>query len=216
MLYKIIIRGQMHPFKKITFSWPLRGFNPYSQPLNTRFFIDAFPYEQTKLWKRWSFGFSCLSTVDCPDTQNVTHVQVLDCSCIVHSSRAPFLRCWTNFGCHEKQVEPFLGWSHPLPSRSFLASNMQAWVGVVCTLTCACMFLMHIVHMCTSQKCLYTVHTSSPRPCTSCVQYLPLRYVCIIWRAAAMYYYNNKWCVSKLVLDQNQIQSSWELNCWKS
>ena len=63
-------------------------------------------------------------------------------------------------------------------------------MGVVCTLTCACMYFSCTLY--TSQKCLYTVHTSFPRPCTSCVQYVPLRFVCMIWRAAAMYNYNNK------------------------
>ena len=83
--------------------------------------------------KEVKFWLVLVPTKNCPDSCIETHVQVLDCPSNVHCDWAPFLRCWTDFGCQEKQVGSLLGGSYPLLARSILAGNLQAWVGVVCT-----------------------------------------------------------------------------------
>ena len=59
-------------------------------------------------------------------------------------------RCWswTDIGRKEKQAGPILGWSHPLPTRSFLAGNVQAWMGVKCTpLVLVLHVIVHNLHL---------------------------------------------------------------------
>ena len=66
----------------------------------------------------------------------------------VHSSGAALLCCWTDIGRKEKQAGPILGWSHPLPTRSFLAGNVQAWMGVKCTpLVLVLHVIVHNLHL---------------------------------------------------------------------
>ena len=75
-------------------------------------------------------------------------VQVFDCTSNVHSSGAALLCCWTDIGRKEKQAGPILGWSHPLPTRSFLAGNVQAWMGVKCTpLVLVLHVIVHNLHL---------------------------------------------------------------------
>ena len=83
--------------------------------------------------KEVKFWLVLVPTKNCPDSCIETHAQVLDCPSNVHCGWAPFLRCWTDFGCQEKQVGSLLGGSYPLLARIILAGNLQAWVGVVCT-----------------------------------------------------------------------------------
>ena len=73
---------------------------------------------------------------------------VFDCTSNVHSSGAALLCCWTDIGRKEKQAGPILGWSHPLPTRSFLAGNVQAWMGVKCTpLVLVLHVIVHNLHL---------------------------------------------------------------------
>ena len=75
-------------------------------------------------------------------------VQVFDCTSNVNSSGAALLCCWTDIGRKEKQAGPILGWSHPLPTRSFLAGNVQAWMGVKCTpLVLVLHVIVHNLHL---------------------------------------------------------------------
>ena len=61
-----------------------------------------------------------------------------------------------------------LGGESPLLARSFLAGNLQAWVGVVCTFPCPC------AHHTALQKCLHTAQ-------------------CTLWRKVVIHYHCNTW-----------------------
>ena len=100
------------------------------------------------LAKRWIF---CLPWYPQQIVLKLTiklDVQVFDCTSNVHSSGAALLCCWTDIGREEKQAGPILGWSHPLPTWSFLAGNMQAWVGVNSTpLVLVLHVIVHNLHL---------------------------------------------------------------------
>ena len=96
--------------------------------------------------KEVKFWLVLVPTKNCPDSCIETHVQVLDCPSNVHCGWAPFLRCWTDFGCQEKQVGSLLGGSS----------------------SCA-------KHSCWEPASLSgsSLHTSSPHTCSSCAQCIP-------------------------------------------